>query len=98
MRDLSLAVSLACHRARQEGVTMIVWLNPRDSGFGRFAVRPADGVMPRTYDDRGGRVQWIVVKTIEPGEPATTPPRVLTPDRDGRARIIQAEPPGGGSR
>jgi hypothetical protein len=80
VKDPYLALSLACARAQQEGVRMVIWHNPQDLGFGRFAVRPDDGMAPRTFDDRGRRVQWSVWNVVEPGETATSHQRVLTRD------------------
>jgi hypothetical protein len=81
VKDPHLALSLACARATQEGQRMIIWHNPHDLGFGRYAVRPADGVPPRTYDDRGRRISWSIWNVVEPGETTLTHQRVITPDR-----------------
>jgi hypothetical protein len=81
VKDPHLALSLACARATAEGVRMIIWHNPHDLGFGRYVIRPDDGVPPRTYDDRGRRISWSVWNTIGPGETTLTHQRVITPDR-----------------
>jgi hypothetical protein len=72
MKDPELARQFAARRAQTEGQRMIVWHNPQDLGFGRFVVRPADGVAPRTFDARGQRVAWTIFQIVEPGERATT--------------------------
>jgi hypothetical protein len=81
MKDPHLALSLACARATQEGVRMIIWHNPADLGFNRYVIRPGDGVPPRTYDDRGRRISWSIWNVVEPGETTLTHQRVITPDR-----------------
>jgi hypothetical protein len=80
VKDPHLALSLACARATQEGVRMIISHNPQDLGFGRYVIRPDDGVAPRTFDERGRRIQWSVWNTISPGERATSYQRVRTRD------------------
>jgi hypothetical protein len=69
VKDAALALSLAAHRARQENQRMIVWCNPRDQGFGRYCIRPGDGIAPRTYDAQGWRITWTIFQIVEPEAP-----------------------------
>jgi hypothetical protein len=71
VKDPQLALSFAAHRANSEGKSMIIWHNSLDQGFGRFAIRPSDGIPPRTFDARGRRISWSIWTVVSPGEPAT---------------------------
>jgi hypothetical protein len=73
VKDPELARKFAARRAQTEGQRMIVWCNPLDQGFGRFAVRPADGVPPRTFDARGRRIAWSIWSVVEPAGGTRTP-------------------------